>query len=390
LDFKNPYLSYSRLTRFEQCPLAFKFHYIDQLPADPGVPLRFGKAVHAVLERLMREVIESEHTGPLSEARALELYRQAWNAEALFGVELFGEGLRILESFIRDEGHVDHRSVLAVEREFRLRAGPFEVLGYLDRVDAVDAETVEVIDYKTNRQLFTREDLDSSLQMSLYALAAKELWPWVKRVKLVFRMLRHGVRQETSRTDDQLRAALAYAETLGHRTETATEFPAQLSTNCCYCDHRKRCPAYAEALKNDVEFKANADDLEEVAREREDLARRVKLLSHRKDELDRVLKTHLRDREELELAGFRYRMFNVTSLEYPPAETLALLARASGRSREDLLEQVVSIDKKALDGVLKGLSTALSKSDLALLKAELDARADKHQSPRLWAKKEVA
>lgn len=35
--------------------------------------------------------------------------------------------------------------------------GPFTVLGFIDRVDRVDDETVEVIDYKTNRLLFSRE-----------------------------------------------------------------------------------------------------------------------------------------------------------------------------------------------------------------------------------------
>ena len=64
--FKNQHLSYSRLSRFEQCPLSFKLHYIDKKQAEPGVPLRFGKAVHAVLENLVREHMEEEREGPLS------------------------------------------------------------------------------------------------------------------------------------------------------------------------------------------------------------------------------------------------------------------------------------------------------------------------------------
>ena len=37
---------------------------------------------------------------------------------------------------------VEHHDVLAVEKEFRLQAGAFEVLGFIDRVDRVDDETV--------------------------------------------------------------------------------------------------------------------------------------------------------------------------------------------------------------------------------------------------------
>ena len=73
-EFKNEHLSYSRLTRFEQCPLSFKLHYIDKLESTPNMSLRFGKVIHAVLEQLFRELIEQELTGTLSEERALELY----------------------------------------------------------------------------------------------------------------------------------------------------------------------------------------------------------------------------------------------------------------------------------------------------------------------------
>ena len=247
--FKNQHLSYSRLSRFETCPLSYRLHYIEKKQAEPGLPLRFGKTIHAVLERLIKEVVDDERTGPLSEERALELYREAWGAEQLTGMDVFAEGLAIIRRFIAEQGVVDHRDVLAVEKEFRLPVGPFEVLGFIDRVDWIDDETVEVIVYKTNHQIFSRDEVDTSLQMSLYEVAVRRLWPWAKKVKLTFWMLRHGVRQETTRTEEQLADALAYVETLGRQTETATEYPARLNTNCSYCDHRKQCPAYAEALK---------------------------------------------------------------------------------------------------------------------------------------------
>ena len=135
--FKNQHLSYSRLSRFEQCPLSFKLHYIDKKQADPGVPLRFGKAVHAVLENLVREHMEDEREGPLSEDRAVTLWQEAWAAGELSGIEVFEEGLTILRSYVRRQGHLDHQDVLAIEKRFELSVGPFAVLGFIDRVDRV-------------------------------------------------------------------------------------------------------------------------------------------------------------------------------------------------------------------------------------------------------------
>lgn len=388
--FKNQHLSYSRLSRFETCPLSYRLHYIEKKQAEPGLPLRFGKTIHAVLERLIKEVVDDERTGPLSEERAIALYREAWGAERLTGMDVFAEGLAILRRFIAEQGVVDHRDVLAIEKEFRLPVGPFEVLGFIDRVDWVDDETVEVIDYKTNHQLFTRDEVDTSLQMSLYEVAVRRLWPWAKKVKLTFWMLRHGVRQETTRTEEQLADALAYVETLGRQTETATEYPARLNTNCSYCDHRKQCPAYADALKGKREFIVeDLADLEGVAREREEVARLAKALYARKEELEDILKAQLKERDELVLGGVRYRMFATTSLDYPLEPTLSLLADATGLSRDEVLGKLGAIDKKALDALLKSLGKKLDKPRVSLLKAELEAHADKRMSPRLWAK-EVA
>lgn len=388
--FKNQHLSYSRLSRFETCPLSYRLHYIEKKQTEPGLPLRFGKTIHAVLERLIKEVVDDERTGTLSEERAIELYREAWGAERLTGMDVFAEGLAILRRFIAEQGVVDHRDVLAIEKEFRLPVGPFEVLGFIDRVDWIDDETVEVIDYKTNHQLFTRDEVDTSLQMSLYEVAVRRLWPWAKKVKLTFWMLRHGVRQVTTRTEEQLADALAYVETLGRQTETATEYPARLNTNCSYCDHRKQCPAYAEALNGKREFIVeDLADLEGVAREREEVARLAKALYARKEELEDILKAQLKERDELVLGGVRYRMFATTSLDYPLEPTLTLLADATGLSRDEVLGKLGAIDKKALDALLKSLGKKLDKPRVSLLKAELEAHADKRMSPRLWAK-EVA
>jgi RecB family exonuclease len=375
------------VSRFEACPLAYKFHYLDRLHAEPGVPLRFGKLVHSVIETLVREHVDDEREGPLELPRAYELYRTGWAEDTLSGIEVYEEGLGILRDFVRLQGELDHRSALAIEKEFRLPVGPFTVLGYIDRVDWVDDETIRVIDYKTNRLLFGREDVDHSLQLSLYAVAARRLWPWAKKVELRYWMLRHGAFQDTTRTEEQLSDALSYIETLGAQMENAEVFPARINPNCCYCDHRQHCPAYAQALtgKRDV-VAADLTDLEAVAREREEVTRLSKLLSGRKAELEDVLKTHIKQRGELALGGVLYRMFTTTSLDYAVEPTVTLLAEALDAPREVVAEKLLTIDKRALDSAVADLSKKLPAARVALLKAEIEAHATKVRSSRFWAK----
>jgi putative RecB family exonuclease len=387
MPYKNDHLSFSRISRFEQCPLSFKLHYIEKKTAAPNDSLRFGKAIHAVLEVLVREHMEQERTELLPADRAAELWQKTFTAEGLSGFEMFQEGLGIIEAFIRDQGIVDHQDVLAIEREFHLPVGPFSVLGYIDRVDRVDDETVGVVDYKSNRMLFTREEVDGSLQMSLYHLAAQQLWPWAKKVKLTFHMLRHGIRMVTERSQEQLDAAIKYVESMGEQTETATEFPARLNSNCIYCDHKASCTAYADALQGKRDFICeDTADLEAVAKEREEVARLAKILYARKGDLEKVLKTHLEESDELILGGMRYKMFNTTKVEHPLDETVRILGDATGRSKEELARRIATVDNKALEALLKELGKEIERPRVTLLKAELDARAKKSFSPRFWAK----
>jgi putative RecB family exonuclease len=383
--FVNKHLSYSRLTRFEQCPASFKLHYVDKQTAEPGVALLFGKLIHGVLEVLVREHMEAERTGVLSEERAIELYRDGWAKAGLTGMDVFQEGLDIIRSFISDQGEVDHKDVLAIEQEFHLPVGRFTVLGYIDRVDWVDDETVEVIDYKTNRLLFTREEVDANLQMSLYHLAAKQIWPWVKNVRLTFHMLRHGIRMRTERTEAELQDAKTYVETLGEMTESATEFPARLNPNCIYCDHRSQCATYTDALQGKRDFICeNLTDLEAVAKEREEVSRLAKVLYSRKQALEKVIKTHLDEHEELILGGVSYRMYNTTKLIHPLDATIEVLGKVTGMPWDELVRKLTVVDNKALDQVLK--KSGLDKARIRLLKAELETTAKKSFSPRLWAK----
>jgi hypothetical protein len=223
--------------------------------------------------------------------------------------------------------------------------------------------------------------------MSLYHLAALSLWPWARKVRLTFHMLRHGIRMRTERTVEQLEAARAYVETLGEMTENATEFPARLNANCVYCDHRRQCPAYADALQGQRQVVCpDLGDLEAVAREREEVARRAKILYARKEELEAVLKARLREQDELVLGGVRYTMFNTTRLDYPLEPTLQVLTAATGQPREALVARLAAVDKDALEQLLKELGRTTDRARVRLLKAELESVAHQTHSPRFWAK----
>jgi putative RecB family exonuclease len=393
MAFKDRYVSYTRLDRYARCPRQYaEFYEGTRNPLialmQPQLPLVNGIALHAVKQDLVNEVRDELAIRPLDYERAKELWKERAMAEpGIIGPAEFREGLEILRAFCASEGIVDYRNVLGVEQEFRIRIGSYSVLGYIDRVDKIDDETIEIRDYKSNRVLFTREEVDESLQLSIYALAAKELWPWAKNIRLCFHMVRQNLKLYTERTDEQLESVRAYIEAVATSMSTATKFPARLNPNCVFCEVKNGCPEYERALK--AERKIIADDpadIEKVALEREDVFSMVKTLSARKDELEAILKTCLKGQPEIVVNGVRYAMFNTTRVEHPRDKTIDLVAKATGMSPDEVAKSVTVIDKDALESLLKEKSEDMGKPRLNLLRAELDAHAEKSHSPRFWAK----
>ncbi len=379
--------SYSRLNRYATCPLSFKLHYLDGLESEPAIELQFGTVIHRALESLVREHVRANRTDRIAVDDAVRAFRREWTDSPLTDPALFADGLEIVKRWALREGVVDYRNVLGMEQEFDLRIGPHRIIGAMDRVDRVSDDTIRVRDYKSHRVLFAQDEVDSSLQLSIYDLAARQIWPWAKHVELELDMVRHGVAQRTSRTDAQREATREYVLATVAQIELATDFPARPNTHCNRCDHRKQCSAYAEALAGKREFICtDYGDLVAIGREREEVARLAKILYGRKEELEGFLRGGLEREAVIDTGSVRYSMGSTSRTEYPLAKTVDALTDVAGVAREDLIARLGVVDKDALGEVIEEIAKRLPKTRLTMLKAQIEAQAKRSYSPRFQAK----
>jgi len=112
-------------------------------------------------------------------------------------------------------------------------------------VNSLGRNDVEIVDYKTGRP---RKDSDAKkdLQLSLYALAAKEIFEW-NPVRLVFHYLQNNQRQVTTRDAKQFDEAQKIVQEAAADIR-AGEFPANPGFICRNCAYKPICPAHEEAL----------------------------------------------------------------------------------------------------------------------------------------------
>jgi putative RecB family exonuclease len=109
-------------------------------------------------------------------------------------------------------------------------------------MDRIPGGGYEIIDYKTSRRLPPKAVVESDLQLSLYYLAAKEVWG-VEPERLTMYYLLPGQRMTTFRTAadaDELRRRIA---TVAERID-AGKFEPRQNPLCDWCDFRPLCPLF--------------------------------------------------------------------------------------------------------------------------------------------------
>jgi len=119
------------------------------------------------------------------------------------------------------------------------------IIGRMDQVNSLGRKDVEIIDYKTGKPK-KEVEAKKDLQLSLYALAAKEIFEW-NPVRLVFHYLQNNQIQATMRDAKQLDEAQRIVQQAAADIR-ARQFPAKPGFICRSCAYKPICPAHEEAL----------------------------------------------------------------------------------------------------------------------------------------------
>lgn len=238
-------LSFSRVDTYRTCPLKFRFAYVDRLPSAPSPHLSWGHSVHAALERWWDRKLPEP---PPLEDLLRALY-DCWDDSGFEGMprEEKVRWYRHAQDVLRRH-HARHAPrytpAVACEQWFEIDIGDgIELVGSIDHVARTPRGGIGIVDWKTNRRAKTRREVAGSLQLAVYALAARHLWgaeaEWVA-LDFVVPDVRVTVPREEIDTD----AALATIRDVAARIR-AEVFPPKPSGLCGWCDYRKDCPAFA-------------------------------------------------------------------------------------------------------------------------------------------------
>ena len=232
-------LSASSIQRYEICPLQFKLEGDWRIPSEVSAALQYGAAMHRVLltyyqsmqagrvksEAELLEQLSADLAGAgFADAYQRELYEKKGTAE--------------LREFLAGATSASPE-VLHTEEHFSVGIGPTHLAGRVDRIDRVAGDAVVITDYKTGRPK-SQEDADESLQLSIYALAAREKWGY-RAERLVFHNLEGNTTVSAVRSRAQIDAAKLKVEEIAGKIAEG-KFEAKAGNHCGWCAYRGLCP----------------------------------------------------------------------------------------------------------------------------------------------------
>jgi putative RecB family exonuclease len=261
-------LSYSSYRTYLECPLRWKFLYIDRLSEAPRGYFTFGRVVHSVLEELLRPLVvpaarkagstESQRTldewrpkeragatPRMSRADLLEAYDRAWLSDGYGSPEEESRyrvlGRDLLGKYY-DQLEVEQPNPVSVEEHLETRWDGIPIHGYIDRIDRTRDGGLEVVDYKTSRELSSDDALESE-QLSIYQVLVEGNYSEPVEALTLYHLRSLTPLRVPPRPRETLNGLYDRLGTVsdGIRAQAYEPTPGR---QCSRCDFRSMCPEF--------------------------------------------------------------------------------------------------------------------------------------------------
>lgn len=174
------YLSHTRMETFEICPLHYKLRYILGVPTFPTAAQSFGTSIHSAMKALYTLAPKSKLVAKRKIGSLLsEHWLKTGYSNKSHERKAFRQAVEFINAYVKQEYDSNHLPILQ-EATFSVplkRKGekPLSVGGVMDRVDSLESGRIEIIDYKTGNKIPSQKEVDSNMQLSIYALAASQI-----------------------------------------------------------------------------------------------------------------------------------------------------------------------------------------------------------------------
>ena len=248
-----PTYSHSRLSTYENCPLQFKFTYIDKIKRETeGIEAFLGNRVHETLKKCYDDI---RRTKLDSLDEMLTYYESLWqknwhddiviNRKELTADHYHNLGRKMLETYY--QRYAPFSTDITIGTELMLNfslddQNKYRFTGLVDRLARDQNGVFWIHDYKTSAHLPSQEEADRERQLAFYQIGVRKRWPDIKDVRLVLHYLAFDCELISRRTNESLAELVNITTQLIDRIQADIEFAPKESVLCDWCEYPDLCP----------------------------------------------------------------------------------------------------------------------------------------------------
>jgi len=244
-------MSYSRYSSYDMCPAKYFYTYVLREPSVFGEAAVMGNIIHTALENVLEKDVK---VGDIADELIEEYKTQIpeFDPDSLISQDLIQAGEIMVNDFIDRHSH-ESFPIHAKEKGFAIVVGTTLIAGYIDRVDIDDqTDIIYVTDYKSGKFEVTQKWIHKDLQLGIYALAMKTIFP-DKQIYAELYYLRSGKRKGHLFTDEDLKEVEQRVIDLSAEIMDTNQFQYTHNRRICgFCEHAKSgaCPRGTVVLKS--------------------------------------------------------------------------------------------------------------------------------------------
>lgn len=282
-------ISYSALETFENCPAKYKFQEIEKIKTSKSKEAIFGTLIHESLKMLHQP---NRLVSP-TEEEILQYFSRNWDSSVFENpaeeMAFFHQGIKMLKDYYA-KNHPAKFNIVDLETRFEAPIVDGQnmhlITGKIDRIDKLNDNGFEIIDYKTTKKMPSQQAIDENLQLSIYHLGLTDRWPSLRRnpIKVSLYYLKHGEKLSTIKTAENLNQTKEQiVKTIQNIEKCVTENKFEPCPNplCDWCNFQPHCPffrhkfAKEEIAPDDEQIKQLTNEYLELKLKGDELAKKM-------------------------------------------------------------------------------------------------------------------
>lgn len=252
----SPHLSASSISDYLECSLSYKFRRVDQIEFEhTSDSLLFGSTIHKCIEEYYQAKMKN-HIIPLE--TLLKRFEEQW--KEMLDLEtkvIFKEGKdaetclqegKALLTVFHQELPQDSMKVIGTETPFSIQIPglPIPIIGCMDLLLQDSSGNIVIVDHKTSSKAFSQDDVDNSMQLTIYHMAAKHYGYSDTEILLRYDALIKTKKPKfdqyyTSRTEEDEQRLVKKIQHVWDAIEKEVFIPNDGGWKCGYCSFRNHC-----------------------------------------------------------------------------------------------------------------------------------------------------